>query len=130
MYRVSGVIARVRFVRDGGLRGLVPSNSTLAMVAMLHAWLCAFTWPAMSPPATRANRAAAIAMAANEPAVIVGGGVSGLCCALELAGRGYEVTVLSRKKEEAASLAAGGMVAPQSERLTGADGEGSRTGEE
>ena len=64
-------------------------------------------------------------MAGSKPAVVVGGGVSGLSCALELAQRGWDVTVLSRRAAESASVAAGGMLAPQSERLSGGTtGEG------
>lgn len=73
---------------------------------------------ACSPSAVTASAASA------PPAVVIGGGVSGLCVALELSRRGYEVTVVSRRREEAASLAAGGMLAPQSERLGGEYGEG------
>jgi glycine oxidase len=49
--------------------------------------------------------------------LVVGGGLAGLSVALELAQRGRQVTVLSRDESEAASRAAGGMIAPQAERL-------------
>lgn len=49
--------------------------------------------------------------------VVIGGGLAGLSTALELAKRGRQVTVLSRDRGEAAAEAAGGMIAPQSERL-------------
>ena len=50
--------------------------------------------------------------------VVIGGGVAGLTTALEAARRGSgRVVVLSRDVTEAASNAAGGMIAPQSERL-------------
>jgi hypothetical protein len=49
--------------------------------------------------------------------VVVGGGLAGLSVALELSKRGARVVVLNRDQGEAASLAAGGMLAPQAERL-------------
>lgn len=49
--------------------------------------------------------------------VVVGGGLAGLSVALELSKRGARVVVLNRDGGEAASLAAGGMLAPQAERL-------------
>ncbi|CAM9494800.1 unnamed protein product, partial [Discosporangium mesarthrocarpum] len=49
--------------------------------------------------------------------VVIGGGLAGLSTALELAKRGRQVTVLSRNRSEAAAEAAGGMIAPQTERL-------------
>jgi len=48
---------------------------------------------------------------------VVGGGVSGLSTALELRQRGRSVVVLSRDLAQSATRAAGGMLAPQSERL-------------
>ena len=61
----------------------------------------------------------------RKRALVVGGGVAGLSNALELAQRGWAVTVLSRDRDEAATLAAGGMLAPQSERISaeGPDGD-------
>lgn len=53
----------------------------------------------------------------NKDVVVVGGGLAGLSTALELAKRGRQVTVLSRDRGEAAAEAAGGMIAPQAERL-------------
>lgn len=53
----------------------------------------------------------------KKDVVVIGGGLAGLSTALELAKRGRQVTVLSRSRAEAASEAAGGMIAPQSERL-------------
>lgn len=50
--------------------------------------------------------------------LVVGGGLAGLSTALELAQRGAKVMVVSRDGQESASLAAGGMLAPQAERLT------------
>ncbi|KAL1521626.1 hypothetical protein AB1Y20_021284 [Prymnesium parvum] len=67
----------------------------------------------MQPP--QVQRRAPVLMRA--PAVVVGGGMAGLCTALELAQRGWEVKVLSRSCSEAATLTAGGMLAPQSERI-------------
>lgn len=49
--------------------------------------------------------------------IVVGGGLAGLSTALELARAGRHVTVLRRSKAEASSYAAGGMLAPQAERL-------------
>ncbi|MBJ7900493.1 MAG: glycine oxidase ThiO [Cyanobacteria bacterium RI_101] len=49
--------------------------------------------------------------------VIIGGGVIGLALAAELRLRGQDVTVLSRKPQEAAALAAAGMLAPEAEQL-------------
>lgn len=53
----------------------------------------------------------------NKDIVVIGGGLAGLSTALELAKRGRQVTVLSRSHSEAAAEAAGGMIAPQAERL-------------
>lgn len=53
----------------------------------------------------------------NKDVLVIGGGLAGLATALELAKRGRQVTVLSRDRGEAAAEAAGGMIAPQSERL-------------
>lgn len=53
----------------------------------------------------------------RKDVVVIGGGLAGLSTALELAKRGRQVTVVSRSREEAAAEAAGGMIAPQAERL-------------
>ena len=53
----------------------------------------------------------------TKTALVVGGGTSGLSCALELAERSWQVSVLSRNAYEGSTLAAGGMLAPQAERL-------------
>lgn len=53
----------------------------------------------------------------HKDVVVIGGGLAGLSTALELAKRGKQVTVLSRNRAEAAAEAAGGMIAPQAERL-------------
>lgn len=53
----------------------------------------------------------------KKDVVIIGGGLAGLSTALELAKRGRQVTVVSRNRAEAAAEAAGGMIAPQAERL-------------
>lgn len=53
----------------------------------------------------------------NSDVVVVGGGISGLATALELRRRGRSVMVLSRDLAESATRAAGGMLAPQAERL-------------
>lgn len=57
----------------------------------------------------------------RETVVIVGGGVMGLSIALELVQRpaAPQVIVLSRRRNESAAMAAGGMLAPQGERLPG-----------
>ncbi|MFW6315502.1 MAG: glycine oxidase ThiO [Cyanobacteriota bacterium] len=49
--------------------------------------------------------------------VIIGGGIIGSAIALSLRKRGEQVTIVSRKQGEAAALAAGGMIAPQSEAI-------------
>ncbi|KAA8497846.1 Bifunctional protein ThiO/ThiG [Porphyridium purpureum] len=49
--------------------------------------------------------------------VVVGAGIHGLACAVELARRGAVVTVLSRELAESATRAAAGMLAPQSEQI-------------
>ncbi|MCC5896917.1 MAG: glycine oxidase ThiO [Phormidium sp. BM_Day4_Bin.17] len=49
--------------------------------------------------------------------LIIGGGVMGLSIAVELTLRGASVTVISRDIKQAASQAAGGMLAPQAENL-------------
>lgn len=106
-------------------RPLNINSRMLLWTAVLAAFLPAAPLPrTVAIGSTRPTpRASAVAM--GEPAVVVGGGVSGLSTALELAQRGWDVTVLSRRRDEAASLAAGGMLAPQSERLGGGDdGEG------
>ncbi|HBB34828.1 MAG TPA: glycine oxidase ThiO [Cyanobacteria bacterium UBA8803] len=54
--------------------------------------------------------------AAND-ILIVGGGVIGLAIAVELRWRGATVTVLTRNYQEASTLAAAGMLAPQAEAI-------------
>ncbi|MDY6804900.1 MAG: glycine oxidase ThiO [Cyanobacteriota bacterium] len=49
--------------------------------------------------------------------LIIGGGIIGLSIAIELKLRGADVTVISRNFEEAATNAAGGMLAPGAERI-------------
>ena len=49
--------------------------------------------------------------------LIIGGGVIGLAIAVELNLRGAKVTVLNRDFQQGASLAAAGMLAPQSEAI-------------
>lgn len=61
-------------------------------------------------------------MGMQETVVIMGGGVIGLSCALELQRRGYQVTVLEKNRcGGQASGAAAGMLAPYSENLEGPD---------
>ena len=54
-----------------------------------------------------------------EPLLILGGGLIGLALAHELARRGHTVTVLSRRRSEAAGFVAAGMLAPHAEGLRG-----------
>ena len=55
----------------------------------------------------------------NEQVLILGGGLMGLAIAHHLARRGSSVTVLSRRRNEAAGFVAAGMLAPHAEGLTG-----------
>lgn len=54
----------------------------------------------------------------NSEILIIGGGVIGLSIAIELKFRGADVTVISRSFDEAATNAAGGMLAPGAERIS------------
>ena len=56
-------------------------------------------------------------MAKTQEILVIGGGIIGLAIAVELQLRGARVTVLSRDFHQAATQAAGGMLAPQAERL-------------
>jgi len=49
--------------------------------------------------------------------LVIGGGIVGLAIALELRSRGLTVTVLNRNTQEAATWAAAGMLAPESEGI-------------
>ena len=51
--------------------------------------------------------------------LILGGGLMGLAIAHQLARRGLSVTVLSRRRSEAAGFVAAGMLAPHAEGLSG-----------
>ena len=55
----------------------------------------------------------------NEQVLILGGGLMGLAIAHQLARRGIGVTVLSRRRSEAAGFVAAGMLAPHAEGLSG-----------
>ncbi len=55
----------------------------------------------------------------STPVLILGGGLMGLAIAHALAGRGRAVTVLSRRRSEAAGFVAAGMLAPHAEGLSG-----------
>ena len=57
--------------------------------------------------------------AAQEPVLILGGGLMGLAIAHQLARRGETVLVLSRRRSEAAGFVAAGMLAPHAEGLSG-----------
>ena len=50
--------------------------------------------------------------------LIIGGGIIGLACGVELKLRGVNVTVISRDFTVAASQAAAGMLAPDAENIT------------
>ena len=54
------------------------------------------------------------------PILILGGGLMGLAIAHQLARRGQAVTVISRRRSEAAGFVAAGMLAPHAEGLSGA----------
>ena len=56
---------------------------------------------------------------ATEPLLIIGGGLIGLAVAYELAKKGRNVEVLSRRRSEAAGFVAAGMLAPHAEGLEG-----------
>ncbi len=56
---------------------------------------------------------------ASDPLLILGGGLIGLAIAHRLALAGRPVTVLSRRRNEAAGFVAAGMLAPHAEGLTG-----------
>jgi glycine oxidase len=60
-----------------------------------------------------------MASVATDPVLILGGGLMGLSIAHGLARRGLAVTVLSRRRGEAAGFVAAGMLAPHAEGLTG-----------
>lgn len=83
----------------------------------------AFLLSVSSPAAGRSIRPLAMLGSTSsdvriqKDVVVIGGGLAGLSTALELAKRGRQVTVVSRNRAEAAAEAAGGMIAPQAERL-------------
>ena len=56
---------------------------------------------------------------APDTVLILGGGLMGLAIAHQLARRGIPVTVLSRRRAEAAGFVAAGMLAPHAEGLSG-----------
>ncbi len=58
--------------------------------------------------------------AASDSLLILGGGLMGLAIAHQCARRGQRVTVLSRRRSEAAGFVAAGMLAPHAEGLRGA----------
>ena len=89
-----------------------PRTATMPAISALALAACA---TALRAPAPRASLRSSTAY----DVVVVGGGMSGLSTALELRRRGRSVCVLSRDLAQAATLAAGGMLAPQAERLPG-----------
>ena len=72
-----------------------------AATAMLRAALLAATAAALRPPQAR------VSTTKKLDVVVVGGGISGLATALELARRGRSVRVVSRDLAKSATLAAG-----------------------
>ncbi|MGK7943635.1 MAG: glycine oxidase ThiO [Microcystaceae cyanobacterium] len=58
-------------------------------------------------------------MSLSSDVIVIGGGMVGLAIAVELQQRGASVTVFSRQIQEAASIAAAGMLAPHAEELEG-----------
>ena len=58
-------------------------------------------------------------VSAQEPVLVLGGGLMGLAVAHQLARRGRAVQVLSRRRSEAAGFVAAGMLAPHAEGLSG-----------
>lgn len=59
-------------------------------------------------------------MTLSSDVIVIGGGIIGLAIAVELRQKGASVTVFSRNRQEAASYAAAGMLAPHAEQLDGA----------
>ena len=58
-----------------------------------------------------------MASSASEPFLIIGGGLIGLAVAYELAKKGRNIEILSRRRSEAAGFVAAGMLAPHAEGL-------------
>ncbi|MBA3556966.1 MAG: FAD-dependent oxidoreductase [Gemmatimonadaceae bacterium] len=56
---------------------------------------------------------------ASSRAVVVGGGLIGLCCANALSRRGWAVTIVAERQPGEASLAAGGILGPSVESAVG-----------
>ncbi len=61
----------------------------------------------------------AVCSSSSEPVLVLGGGLMGLAIAHQLARKGIAVTVLSRRRSEAAGFVAAGMLAPHAEGLSG-----------
>eukprot|EP00629_Pelagomonadales_sp_RCC1024_P008393 CAMPEP_0119271546 /NCGR_PEP_ID=MMETSP1329-20130426/8097_1 /TAXON_ID=114041 /ORGANISM="Genus nov. species nov., Strain RCC1024" /LENGTH=428 /DNA_ID=CAMNT_0007271595 /DNA_START=94 /DNA_END=1376 /DNA_ORIENTATION=+ len=83
----------------------------------LFAALCYLGCTELTTPLKLPGRLSSPPKTERVDVCIVGGGMSGLAAALELKRRGRDVTVLSRDLAQAATMAAGGMLAPQAERL-------------
>ncbi len=58
-----------------------------------------------------------MAVSKTEPFLIIGGGLMGLSIAHQLARKGFNATILSRSRNEAAGFVAAGMLAPHAEGL-------------
>jgi len=83
--------------------------------AVAHVFLRSGRLP--SAPMLRSDPVRRPIVCTGSRATVVGGGIAGLSVAFELASRGWSVRVICRDRSESATLSAGGMLAPQAERL-------------